>query len=517
MHTDCISEEMLVKYIAGNLSSAEKHGVEKHLIDCEMCADAVEGLKMLSDPNQLSSITVELNQKIKNKAGQKKEVKVVFLRQYRTQFAVAASIVLVLGLVWFFRSNMMKEMSPSSAEKIFADKFEPPPSDLSIKTTEESTTDGKNSGPGTNNLPVTAQEPVANIHLDIQDAKATMKTGKDLSTGENFARDENGVAVSEEIPLQKSAQVQYKVPVEEKAEEDFRSKNAEVTTKGNANTTVADEKTKGNGAVLLSKEVSKKELETLKEKDKKDESQKPQAVPSMSATGVSAGAGDKQVTGNTGGLTKPDANKVTVDREDKEEKANHWAETPKGDLLAFESKKKSGGKENKKGKETAPQKVTEGDYETQTITSTPVPKSQTEVMQNEQSVLDSVSVLSAITPDASNLSGGAMNKYDKQDYAGAIIDFEQALKINPNDEKALFYSAVSYLSLGQTDKAVTYLNKVLQNKGGAYYDSAQWYLSLAYIKNNDTKNARMNLMELQNNSKSKYQKQADQTLKEINK
>ena len=80
---------------------------------------------------------------------------------------------------------------------------------------------------------------------------------------------------------------------------------------------------------------------------------------------------------------------------------------------------------------------------------------------------------------------GAMIKYDKQDYAGAVYDFEKVLKQNPNDEKALYYSAVSYLSLGQTEKALTNLNKILTNKNSKYYDDAQWYSSLAYIKNNE--------------------------------
>src|ERR1051325_4736277 len=121
-HTDCLSEDKLTKYIAGKLSPAEKHEVEKHLIDCEMCSDAVEGLSMISD-KKISAVTSELNQKIQNRV-EKKEVKVIFLRQYRTQLAVAASIVLVLGLVWFFKANIsMKEMDNAQAEKMFADKF----------------------------------------------------------------------------------------------------------------------------------------------------------------------------------------------------------------------------------------------------------------------------------------------------------------------------------------------------------------------------------------------------------
>jgi len=130
-HTNCISEEMLTKYVSCELSSEEKHNVEKHLVDCEMCSDAVEGLKIVGDEKKISQITSDLNRKIQtriNATQEKKEGKVIFLYQYRSQLAVAASVVVLLGLVWLFRSDMsMREMDSASSEKIFADKFEPYP------------------------------------------------------------------------------------------------------------------------------------------------------------------------------------------------------------------------------------------------------------------------------------------------------------------------------------------------------------------------------------------------------
>src|SRR5437870_4128571 len=99
-----------------------------------------------------------------------------------------------------------------------------------------------------------------------------------------------------------------------------------------------------------------------------------------------------------------------------------------------------------------------------------MPKSQTEVtngdMASEQKADTTKVNLSLNNPSSGeeSIAGGAMSKYDKQDYAGAIPDFETTLKKNPNDEQALYYSAVSYMSIGQPDKAITNLNKILQNK-----------------------------------------------------
>lgn len=543
-HTNCISEEAMKKYISGKLTPAQKHEVEKHLVDCEMCSDAVEGLGLISDTKRIPGITSELNRKIQNRVEKSrlsgdpsiggKEVKIIFLRQYRTQLAVAASIVLILGLVWFFRSNMsMKEMDAASSEKIFADKFEAPPSDLSPKEAEEGGEE-KEQTMLDNGMPVTSEQPPVNGLAPIQGPK----TGKDGWEGESNNTNvvENTSAMREDALAQKSEQAQTKAPAEEKADKDYRYKNAEAAAKGNSTSTSSPDMQLRDAAAAEVNDISKNrnESEFLKEKDKKSresrdpssggEEAKPQSVPAMTVTGTTSGVYNQPVTDKKAALAKQDKNKAADDRERAEAKSLNRANTQQdGDVLALESKKKSGGK-LKKEKEAAPQKPSGGYYETEKGKAAPVTtESQTKATQSEAPRMDSlVQFSSTITSEELtmyDIAGidAAMDKYDRKDYAGAVNDFEETLKKNPSDEKALFYSAVSYLSLGQTEKAVTNLTKVLQNKNGEYYDSAQWYLSLAYIKNNDTKNARKNLQELQNNSKSRYQKQADETLKEMKK
>ncbi|MBI3501516.1 MAG: tetratricopeptide repeat protein [Bacteroidetes bacterium] len=517
-NTDCVSEDMLTKYISGKLSPAEKHEVEKHLIDCEMCSDAVEGL---SNVKNISGITSELNHKIQQRVEKKKEVKIIFLRQYRTQLAVAASIILIIGIVWFFKVNMsMKELDSTSAEKMFAEKFEPPPA--------EKDKDGKEK-PDENN-PVTAAEEQAPAKITLEEKKVESpafssaqgaKSGKDAAEEKHFG-------LAEKVPAQKFTQAD--IPAEEK-EKNYRSKNAE-TPKGNVSdvsakseVTVRDEDAMQE--IAVTKEVSKNQNELQKEKQKADETKKPDAVPSMTSAAGASATGNNLPASDKSGTLAQDNKKSSDDRNRADENKVKREQSGEGDVLAYgagkKSEKKSEGKKLKKEKEAAPQKVSGGYYETQTVSApAPVTQSQTktQTVQTEANVkMDSVSVMDVSTVATNNISStdSAMVKYDKQNYSGAVTDFESALKQNPNDEKALYYSAVSYLSLGQADKAITNLNKIVQNKNSKYYDDAQWYLSLAYIKNNDMKNARMNLIPLQNNSKSKYQKQADETLKEMKK
>lgn len=552
-HTECVSEEMLMKYISNVLSSAEKHEVEKHLLDCEMCSDAVEGLNKFSDKKKISSITSALNQKIQTRIDAKKEVKVIFLQQYRTQLAVAASIVLVLGLVWFFKSNMsMKEMDSTSAERMFSEKFEPPPVDL-----ENELTEGKEQiEPDVNNAVPKVQEPeaVANVPLEEAEKKvnveespsfssvADAKSGKDVQEEKQFGR---AYEKPKDVPAP-SEQLQQDVAAlkrEEKEDNNFyRSKNAETTPKGNV-TTKSEITTRDEDAyalqevVLVSKEVSKNQnaSDSYKEKDKKDEAKKSQSaavttnVETVTATGASA-VSSQPVQDKSAALVKQKNKKTDDDRERTDVTTENRAQGGEGDIMSYQSGAKD--KEEKTGgklkKSKAPQKVSGGYYDTQTSASAPMPETQsktkvaeTESREDITGKLDSISMNGTFESTIS--SGGfipidnAMIKYDKKDYAGAVIDFEQALKQNPNDDKALFYSAVSYMSLGETNKALANFNKILANKNSTYYDDAQWYSSLAYIKNNDTKNARANLIQLQNNEKSRYKRQADETLKEMNK
>ena len=43
--TTCISKETMLKFINKQLSQKELHEVQKHLIDCDFCSEALEGLK----------------------------------------------------------------------------------------------------------------------------------------------------------------------------------------------------------------------------------------------------------------------------------------------------------------------------------------------------------------------------------------------------------------------------------------------------------------------------------------
>lgn len=90
----CIPQDVMVKYLKGELSGKEMNTVERHLSGCEICADTVEGLGMLKDPNEIVSITNRLNRRIDSEISKKKIISML-----ASPISIAASFLIVLSIV----------------------------------------------------------------------------------------------------------------------------------------------------------------------------------------------------------------------------------------------------------------------------------------------------------------------------------------------------------------------------------------------------------------------------------
>lgn len=450
-HTHCVSEEMLVKYLSGTLSTIEKHEIEKHLIDCEMCSDAMEGLRIFSDPKKYFSVTSELNRLIQQKFRKEKETKIIFLKQYRTQLAIAASIILVLGFVWFFREAVLtRELNRSEAEQLFAEKFDPPPAEKDEKI--------RNS-----------------FHF------STEQNQEDETKGEP-SKDPSQIAVNKKAVSPKSvSENKFIVP----------EANVPITEEG---TNVPMEEELVNYPKNNNSEVIKRTETVLNEESHFEPFH----------------ANKSEALGKKIAVKKP-ANARMQKDEDKVTRGGSETETSG---YVFEQKtKESFGKKRSKTQRSISDDYS--DYKTTLPISSTVNTRESHNTLNLDSANAFSPMSTAIASGGSTSADSGMIKYEHKDYAGAVAAFEKVLEQNPTDEKAIFYGAVSYLSIGQSDKAIAYFNKILANKNSKYYDDAQWYSSLAYIKKNNLKNARSNLIQIRNNEKSRYRKQADEVLRQI--
>lgn len=128
--TDCLSEKTLFDYIDNKLTQKERHIVEKHLLDCEMCSDALEGLELVSDRNRIALIKEAINKRVGDAT--KKEAVVVSFN-YKMAFSIAAAIALLVVGVFFFKNIGLKEATMGDmAELKETESPAPPPPPPSI-------------------------------------------------------------------------------------------------------------------------------------------------------------------------------------------------------------------------------------------------------------------------------------------------------------------------------------------------------------------------------------------------
>lgn len=123
IETDCISEQTMFDYIDKKLSARESHSVEKHLLHCELCSDALEGLELTGNRARIAAI----NQKVREYIAPKKETRLISFN-YKLIISIAASVLLLIGGIFFFNQFSKKEeMAEFKSKNAVSFKPEPPP------------------------------------------------------------------------------------------------------------------------------------------------------------------------------------------------------------------------------------------------------------------------------------------------------------------------------------------------------------------------------------------------------
>lgn len=103
----CLTEQQLFDYIDGKLTAPEMHRAEKHLLDCELCSDALEGFEKVKQREKVGAFSPN---KISPQQEKDDEPKVIPIRSNRRSlYAIAAAIVLILGITVVMRMNLSDE------------------------------------------------------------------------------------------------------------------------------------------------------------------------------------------------------------------------------------------------------------------------------------------------------------------------------------------------------------------------------------------------------------------------
>lgn len=124
------------------------------------------------------------------------------------------------------------------------------------------------------------------------------------------------------------------------------------------------------------------------------------------------------------------------------------------------------------------------------------------IMQTETHVGDQLfasyystypSVLNSRSADAvsveEQLIRNAFKYYDHKNFKKAATHFNNLLTFDSKNHMAMFYLAISYIELENYTEAEIYLNKLLGNQNQIFWEQSHWYLSLVYLKQNNTEKA----------------------------
>ena len=138
--TGDLTQETLLLYVFGPLETEARQAVEQHVEECEMCRDAAEGMAVLGTKEQALALLAATDAKLLERLDALKQKvtrdgkeelinqtaakEPVVLKAVHTQkrtgwyrYAVAASVVLVIGSAfWFFNRNMNGEMATNIAQ-----------------------------------------------------------------------------------------------------------------------------------------------------------------------------------------------------------------------------------------------------------------------------------------------------------------------------------------------------------------------------------------------------------------
>jgi anti-sigma factor RsiW len=103
-----IDNQLLMDYLAGKLSAAQKHEVEKLMADNNFMSDALEGLEQVKDKKNIEVFVDQLNRDLRKRTDKKTRSRQK--RKFRDQpwiYAAAIIILLLIIMAWVVVRRLM--------------------------------------------------------------------------------------------------------------------------------------------------------------------------------------------------------------------------------------------------------------------------------------------------------------------------------------------------------------------------------------------------------------------------
>ncbi len=107
LENGCLSAKAIEGYIKGSISPDARKKIEEHLNECDLCREAVEGIKEQGNAGNLEDINKEIQQKVNERTQQHDKSSF----PGRTVLLVAASIAILLSF-WFIYQQVQNVQEP---------------------------------------------------------------------------------------------------------------------------------------------------------------------------------------------------------------------------------------------------------------------------------------------------------------------------------------------------------------------------------------------------------------------
>lgn len=292
----CLTQEQMTDYIDGKLAAEAQHACEKHMLDCEMCADAIEGLSLVKDRAVLSSPIKTTTSDVAEKG------KVIGLNQTRNQktwYAVAAVFVLVLASTFFInKMTDQDEASVTAESKVVLDSSVSPsalnewtssPDSVQADLEEQGTDRDRSVISPSQQAPAVALEDLRSGERNYAEAEDAVPATKSVESYEvqfDQVQSNDGIQPQEKIAATSLSEVKEEESKEEADKKTTFWEKTKITVPGAANKSRADQMT-------LARDENKKDASGaagVAQPEKNNAGNVP--APPQSVTGGNAGAAE---------------------------------------------------------------------------------------------------------------------------------------------------------------------------------------------------------------------------------
>jgi tetratricopeptide (TPR) repeat protein len=510
---ECLSHAQLLAYHAGGLSPAESHHVERHLLDCELCSEALEGLEGV-EPAQVEAAVADLQGRAWARVAE------IEKRRRRGAWiwitSSAATVLLVVGLYFFSGGNEATVNSNTAFKKAFDSEPVPVPEtamlDSMVVLAESSAPDevefrnqnGSDFKVGMGLEKTVFQSPIVNGTLvpDLDEANEVAKI-----------ENKNLEEVTDDYKL---AQDQFTLfnakPAERKSNETSKSKVMFDFMKEDDRIAAREEKKDGYFADRETEDVlddaptdmAGDEMSVV-EMDAEIKGEKTVADNRLAITGGMTPAADSVVV--TGVL----ANDATVSQyttlgstttiNTSPSSTFSWTPlsvAPAQDIVTIQSADKN---RNVKSKTSAAPATNNRSADNGFFAAGNISPG----VETQEGLRDSAKVSQLALAKSTHQQGN---------YRDALTQFEQIAKDDPANYEAKLYAGIDYLALGNPARALLCFNEVIALGNEVLKEDATWYKALTYLQVNDKAQATPLLQKLAAKP-GRYQAKAVEALKSL--